>query len=244
VIIFSGMKMQKSLLLLFTFLTSISHLFAQDAELKAPKPDFTFGANLILSNPLSDFGDTDVLNADAGFAKFGAGLGIFGHFEYKNGFFVEINADYTRRKSTVWSESVDILGEILNEQDPTQEIEFSVLRNPGFRHLSFLFGPGFNFKMKDVDIYLRGEFGLAFNRLTSSSIEDNNGSTSNFQASGEIVPAFGLGAGILIYNTLRFDFSVMNLGNPEFQWRLNDPSTEFSLPIQVFEIGIGLMIVK
>lgn len=236
--------MQKSLVFLFVLFTFSSNLFAQDAELKPPKPDFTFGANLILSNPLSDFGDTDVLNADAGFAQFGAGLGIFGHFEYKNGFFVEINADYTRRKSTVWSESVDILAEIINEQDPTQEIEFSVLRNPGFRHLSFLFGPGFNFKMKDVDIYLRGEFGLAFNRLTSSSIEDNNGRTRNFDASGEIVPAFGLGAGALIYDIVRFDFSFMNLGNPEFRLSRSETSNEFSLPIQVFELGVGIMIVR
>lgn len=138
VIIFNGVKMHTNLLfLLFECLTSIARLYAQDAEMKPPKPIFTFGANFIWSNPIGDFGVTDVSNVDAGFASFGAGLGTFAHFEYKTGFFVEINADYTRRKSTVWNESVAILGEIFNDQDDTPELEFSVGENPGYRHLSF-----------------------------------------------------------------------------------------------------------
>lgn len=81
--------------------------------------------------------------------------------------------------------------------------------------------------MKVVDIYLRGEFGMAFTKLTKSSVVDNNGRTYSFQASGETVPAFGLGAGVLIYDVLRFDFSVMNLGNPKFRLSLNYPSIDF-----------------
>lgn len=235
---------EKVLLVICSFLFCGTILFGQEDKQIPPKPDFTFGANFLFSNPIGDFKDKSITNEDAGFAEFGAGLGIFAHFEYKTGFFIEINADYTRRKSTAWNETVAILDEIINEQDGSQELVFSVGENPSYRHLSFLVGPGFNFSMKDVDIYFRGEFGMAFTRLTRSSIEDNNGRTYSFQASGETVPGFGLGAGVLIYDILRFDFSVMNLGNPEFRLTLNDPSTDFSLPIQVFEIGVGIMIVK
>lgn len=239
----------KKLSFTFSTLFIFTTLFAQKEGLKPPKPDFSFGANLILSNPIADFKSKNVSNEDAGFAEFGAGLGVFAHFEYETGFFVEINADYSRRKSTALSEIVTILEEQINAQGGNQ-VDLSVRENPGYRHFSLLIGPGFNFQLTDVDIYVRSEFGMAYSRLTHSSISNKNGEDLKFQKSDETVAAFGLGAGIIIYDILRFDFSFTHLGNPDFElsiWNTNgfdETFSEFNLPIQVFEIGVGMKIVK
>ena len=235
---------RKIILLTISSLIQSTILFGQEQQLTPPKPDFTFGANLILSNPTGDFKSTSISNQDAGFAEFGAGIGIFSHFEYKNGFFVEINADYTRRRSTAMDGVVAAIEEIFDEQIASQGLEYTARNNPGYRHLSLMIGPGFNFKTEDLDVYIRGEIGMAFTRLTASSIVDSNDQSYSFQSSDETVAAIGLGAGVVLFDVLRFDFSAVNLGNPKFRLRANDPSTEFSLPIQVFEIGVGLMIVK
>ena len=225
-------------------------LHAQQEQAKPPKPDFSFGASLILSDPISDFASIDVFNPDAGFAEFGAGVGVFARFEYKSGLFIEINAEHIRRKSRVWSESIDEITNILDEQNDTEQLVFIAEENPKYRHTSLLVGPGFNFKLENFQIYIRSEFGLAHTRMTESKIRDNNEREYRFADSGDVIAAFGLGVGTIISDVLRIDFSFTNLGNPDFElatinsFGFDETISEFNLPVQVFEVGLGIMIVK
>jgi len=207
---------------------------SQDTIQAPPPPDFSFGINLIGSIPSGDFSSSDLTNPDAGFANGGFGAGVFAHFLFKSGFFVEIDADCVFRSSSALDGAV----EILNDND--QQIDYSVNENPNYRHFAFSFGPGFQFGPEQFQGFVRARVGITHSSMSKSSVLAEPGGMTNFQNSGEAMGAYGLGVGILLGNRLRFEVNYQNLGTPTFQFVKFNEETEFSLPIQVLEIKLGI----
>ncbi len=230
----------KQFILLFLLLIPGFLLAQEDSE----EAKFYIGVSYGTSFSLGDFSDTDIENPDAGFAKNGQKLDLYGGYFLDN----RLTLTFTFRYQTYDTEVEDVIDDF-NEANPGAQFSGST---EDWQAYYFLVGLDYRFKLtRKLSISPRFGLGPLFVTSPGLTVSNPDGTvTTNFSRSSET----GAGLGYEFGFGLRNDFGKRISLMPTFTFSggfVNIPDvvtttdnavviSDYTPPILSFNIGLSL----